>query len=117
MSASDGRVVTNFITQTLNGDPIAGVDNRDNAPVDSASGPIGASQRLGKPLGFAVDASRTDGIDASPLFFALRMHRWIAVNLARRGEDESHPRHLGDAKSALGCPASDRSSVFSGRRW
>src|SRR6185312_9065396 len=39
-------------------------------------------QRFSAPLAFVIAGARTDHIDMTPVMFWLRMHEWIAVNLA-----------------------------------
>ena len=46
-------------------------------------------QRLGAAFAFIVAGARSDRIDVAPIVFGLRMNAGIAVNLRRRGLQES----------------------------
>ena len=56
---------------------------------------VRSGHRLGKSLGFIVDAPRSDRIDVPPVGLALRMLKRIAVDFGRRREDEGCPFRFG----------------------
>src|SRR5262245_35939374 len=53
-------------------------------------------QRLGATLSLIVAGTRTDRIDIAPVGFGLRMHRRVAVYLARRRLEDATFETLGE---------------------
>src|SRR5262245_48010681 len=55
-------------------------------------------QRLGATLSLIVAGTRTDRIDIAPVGFGLRMHRRVAVYLARRRLEDATFETLGESQ-------------------
>ena len=62
---------------------------------------IGHRQRLGVPLGLVVDATRADRVDVAPVGLALRVLLRVAIDLARRGQEEACPVLLGQPERVV----------------
>src|SRR5947209_2703161 len=60
-------------------------------------------QRLGAALAFIVAGPRPDGIDLAAVGLRLRMHFWIAVDLAGRRLEDLHTQPLGQAEHVDGA--------------
>ena len=68
---------------------------------------IGHGHRFGEPLGFIINAARSDRIHVAPVIFALRMHERIAVTFTRRGEEECRLLRLRQAERVVGSEGAD----------
>src|SRR5438876_2986011 len=75
-------------------------DPRDRR-VDSLLPVVGHRHRLGVALRLVVDAARADGIDVAPVGLRLRMHLRVAVDLARRGEEEAGALELRETQRVV----------------
>ena len=78
-----------------------GVEDPHDPGVDALLAVVRHHQRLGVALGLVVHPSRTDGIDVSPVGLGLRVHLRIAVDLARRGEQEARALELREAERVV----------------
>ena len=84
-----------------------GVEDAHDRRVDALLAVVGHRQRLGVALGLVVDAARADRVDVAPVGLRLRMHLRVAVHLARRGEQEARPLHLGEAERVVRAVRAD----------
>ena len=66
-----------------------GVEDPDDRGVDALLAVVGHRQRLGVALRLVVDAAGADRVDVAPVGLRLRVHLRIAVDLARRGQEEA----------------------------
>ena len=78
-----------------------GVEDPDDRGVDALLAVVGHRQRLGVALRLVVDAARADRVDVAPVRLRLRMHLRVAVDLARRGEQEARALELGEAERVV----------------
>src|SRR6266487_3039306 len=65
------------------------VEDPPDRGVDALLPVVRHRHRLGVALRFVIDAARADRIDVPPVGFRLRMDLRVAVDLARRGEQEA----------------------------
>src|SRR5919197_314139 len=91
----DGAPVVRAHTRSV------GVEDPDDAGVDALMAVVGHRERLRVPLRLVVDAARPDGIDVSPIALRLRMDERVAIDLARRGEEEACPLVLRQAERVV----------------
>ena len=70
------------------------VEDPDDRGVDALLAVVGERQRLGVALRLVVHPARADRVDIAPVGLRLRVHLGIAVDLARRGEEETRPLPL-----------------------
>ena len=84
-----------------------GVEDPDDRRVDALLAVVRHRQRLGVALRLVVDAARADRVDVAPVGLRLRVHLRIAVDLARRGEQEPRALHLGEAERVVRAVRAD----------
>ncbi len=61
-----------------------GVEDADDAGVDTSAPPVGGRERFAEALGLVVNTARTDWVDVPPVGLDLWMDEWVTVDLARR---------------------------------
>ena len=83
-----------------------GVEDPDDRRVDALLAVVGHRQRLGVALGLVVDAARADRVDVAPVVLGLRVDLRVAVDLARRGEQEAGAVRLGEPERVVRAVAS-----------
>ena len=74
---------------------------RTIARVDALLAVVRHRQRLRVALRLVVDAARADRVHVAPVALRLRMHVRVAVDLARRGEQEPRALELGEAERVV----------------
>ena len=79
------------------------VEDAHDRGVDALLAVVGHRQRLGVALGLVVDAARADRVHVAPVGLGLRVHLRVAVDLARRGEQEARAVVLGQRRARGGC--------------
>jgi hypothetical protein len=77
------------------------VEDARDAGIDPLLAVVCHRQRLRVALGFVVDPAWPDRVHVPPVGFGLRVHLRVAVNLARRGEEEACPLELREPKHAM----------------
>ena len=77
------------------------VEDPDDARVDALLAVVRHRQRLGVALRLVVDAARADRVDVAPVGLGLRMHLRVAVDLARRREQEAGALPLREAERVV----------------
>ena len=75
--------------------------------VDALLGVVGHRQRLGVALRLVVDAARADRVDVAPVGLGLRVHLRVAVDLARRGDQEARALPLREAERVVRAVRAD----------
>jgi hypothetical protein len=83
------------------------VEDAHDRGVDALLAVVRHRHRLGVALGLVVDAARADRVDVAPVLLGLRVDLRVAVDLARRGEQEPRPLELGQAERVVGAVAAD----------
>ena len=78
-----------------------GVEDPHDRRVDALLPVVGHRQRLGVPLRLVVDAARPDRVDVPPVALRLRVHLRVAVDLARRREQEAGALELREAERVV----------------
>ena len=78
-----------------------GVEDPHDRGVDALLAVVGHRQRLGVALCLVVDAARADRVDVAPVGLGLRVHLRVAVDLARRGEQEPGALELREAERVV----------------
>ncbi len=82
-----------------------GVEDPHDAHVEAMLAVIGHGERLGEALGLVVDAPRPDRVDVAPVGLHLGVDEGVAVDLARRCQEEPRPLGLGQAQQVVGPQA------------
>jgi len=59
-----------------------GIENPDDAGIQVVETQIRHRQRFREAFGFVVHRARSDRIAVAPIAFDLRVHLWVAINLA-----------------------------------
>ena len=77
------------------------VEDPDDRRVDALLAVVRHRQRLRVALRLVVDPARADRVHVAPVGLGLRVHLRVAVHLARRGEQEARPLHLGEAERVV----------------
>ena len=77
------------------------VEDPDDRGVDALLAVVRHGQRLGVALRLVVDAARADRVDVAPVRLGLRVHLGVAVDLARRGEQEPRALELRETESVV----------------
>ena len=80
-----------------------GVEDSDDARVHALLAVVGHGQRLCITLRLVVHAARADRVDIAPVALRLRMHLWVPVDLARRGEQVAGALELREPQRVV-CP-------------
>ena len=84
-----------------------GVEDPDDARVDALLAVVGHRQRLGVALRLVVDAARADRVHVPPVGLRLRVDQRVAVDLARRGEQEPRALPLREAERVVRAVRAD----------
>src|SRR5258707_14150351 len=84
-----------------------GVEDANDAGVDVVIATIGHRHRLGKALGFVVDAARADGVDIAPVVLLLRMDERVAIDFRRGSEQEASVLGFGEAERFVRAEGAD----------
>ena len=87
------------------------VEDPHDRRVDALLAVVGHRQRLGVALGLVVDAARADRVDVAPVVLGLRVDLRVAVDLARRGEQEAGAVRLGQAERVVRAVRADLQRV------
>ena len=87
------------------------VEDPDDRRVDALLAVVGHRQRLGVALGLVVDAARADRVDVAPVGLGLRVHLRVAVDLARRRDQEARAVLLGEAERVVRAVGADLQRV------
>ena len=88
-----------------------GVEDPDDAGVHALLAVVRHRQRLGVALRLVVHAARADRVDVAPVGLGLRVHLRVAVDLARRGEQEPRALELGEAERVVRAVRADLQRV------
>ena len=80
-----------------------GVEDADDRRVEALLAVVGHRERLGVALRLVVDAARPDRVDVTPVGLGLRVHLRVAVDLARRGEEEARALELRETERVVGA--------------
>ena len=75
-----------------------GVEDAHHLDAQPVLAAIVEKQRFGAALALVVAGARPDRIDVAPVFFGLRMHGGIAIDLRGRGLQDLGPSALGEAE-------------------
>ena len=84
---------------------------RDDRRVDALLAVVRHRQRLGVALRLVVDAARADRVHVAPVGLRLRVHLRVAVDLARRGEQEARALPLREAERVVRAVRADLERV------
>ena len=88
-----------------------GVEDPDDRRVHALLVVVRHRQRLGVALRLVVDAARADRVDVAPVGLGLRVHLRVAVDLARRGEQEPRALELREAERVVRAVRADLQRV------
>ena len=84
-----------------------GIEDPDDARVDSVIAMIGHRHRLGEALRLVVDAARPDRVHVAPVALRLRMDLRIAVDLGGGRDQEAGTLRLGQPERLVGAERAD----------
>ena len=88
-----------------------GVEDAHDRGVDALLAVVGHGEGLGVALGLVVDAARADRVDVAPVALGLRVDVRVAVDLARRGEQEARAVRLGQPEHVVRAVGADLERV------
>ena len=78
-----------------------GVEDPGDAGVHALLAVVGHHERLGVALRLVVDAAGADRVHVAPVGLRLRVHLRVAVDLARRGDEETSSLELRQAEHVV----------------
>ena len=88
-----------------------GVEDPHDRRVHALLAVVGHRQRLGVALGLVVDAARADRVDVAPVVLGLRVDLRVAVDLARRRQQEAGAVRLGQPERVMRAVRADLQRV------
>src|SRR6476469_1900587 len=84
-----------------------GVEDADDAGVESVKAMVGHRERLGEALRLVVHAARAHRIDVAPVRLGLRVNERIPLHLARRREKKTRAFFLGESERVVCSEGAD----------
>src|SRR5436189_83059 len=88
-----------------------GLPEGGDARVDALLALVRHRHRLGVPLCLVVDAAGANRVDIAPVRLRLRVDLGVAVDLARRGEEEARPLELRQPEHVVRAVGADLEGV------